>query len=699
MMKSLTLPLVLGLAGPAFAATGGPDQYGYIWKDSAEPDGPVYSWIDITTDGILVTGLADDNTYGPYIMAGNMPYYWYDVKKVWIGSNGYVAFGGGNIAANFPVLPAAGGTDNYTAVYMADLTFGGVGNPAQCYLKDEATQLIISWINVPFWNVNAPGYSGSNTFQLILNKQDSTITMQYQSTSGTNSSNGPVIGIESITGSIGLARSQSLMPAAGYAVRFYNPADPLLEVRDAAVDWVDVEGTGGTAMAVGAALALATQVHNTGNQPLEAFTMTSNVIGPSGQTVLTEVHTVPATLPDGNLGINMDADFVPTAPGTYRHQITLTGITDEMIATNNTLEREIVVYPPTASTSLVGWAGPTDNGIGLAWNGGDGGIAAYIIPPFQPCQITGTTVRITSNLGSGFAMMIYDDDGPDGGPGTLLDSTAITAGNGGPGDHVYPLPNAIQSTSGGYYVVWYMLGPNVNIAVDNTGPFSLQCHEVLGGAWAEYRDRTITDFHLGLQIALPPFQDIGVVGLVGINNGQQIVGATTVQALVQNYGNSPVGNFPVHYGVDNVPLATQTYSGNPIAPGNSALITFSQPLVPQQNSPGDLCVWTDLPADTLTQNDSTCVNVDLFVGVGEHAGPSLVLWPSPARDMVVVDGLPTATTRYQVLDARGRVVLAGATTGGASRLELDIRSLPAGPYAVWCYSDAVAMHGRFVVER
>ncbi|MCB0773866.1 MAG: hypothetical protein KDB93_10885, partial [Flavobacteriales bacterium] len=102
MKKALTLLIsVIGSLGLQ-AATGGPDQYGYIWKDSAEPDGPVYSWVDITATGMAVTGLADDNTFGPFIMSGNMPYYWYDVKKVWVGSNGYVAFNGGNIAANFP---------------------------------------------------------------------------------------------------------------------------------------------------------------------------------------------------------------------------------------------------------------------------------------------------------------------------------------------------------------------------------------------------------------------------------------------------------------------------------------------------------------------------------------------------------------------------------------------------------------------
>ncbi|MCC6839410.1 MAG: hypothetical protein IT230_04550 [Flavobacteriales bacterium] len=698
MKKTLTLLLLLGCVFGLSAASGGPDQYGYLWKDNAEPDGPVYSWIDITADGIPITGLADDNTFGPYIMSGNMPYYWYDVKKVWIGSNGYVAFGGGNIAANFPMLPAAGGTDNYTAVFMADLTFGGTGNPAQCFLKDEATQLIISWINVPFWNVNAPGYSGSNTFQLILNKMDSTITMQYQSTSGTNGSNGPVIGIESITGSIGLARSQSLMPQPGYAVRFYNPADPLLQVKDAAVDWVGMDGTGGTTMAIGGSLTLATQVHNTGNQPLEPFTLTSTVLGPSGQVVLTEVHSVPALSPDGNLSLTMDAALVPVLTGTYRHQIVLSGITGEMIATNNTMEREIVVYSPTDQTNLVSWAGATDNGVGLAWNGGNGGIGAYIIPPFQPCQITATTVRITSNSGSSFAMMVYADDGPDGSPGTLLDSSVVNASNGGPGDHVYPLLNAIQSTNGGFYVVWHMLGPNVNIAVDIMPPFSLRCYEVLDGAWAEYRDRTITDFHLGLQIALPPYLDVGVMGLVGINNGQQLTGATTVQALVKNYGNSPATGFPVHYSFNNGPVATQNYTGNPIAPGNSALVMFGQQLVPQANSSGDLCVWTAAPADSLDQNDTSCVAVDVFVGLEEPHAPALVLWPCPAKEMVRLNGVPSGPVRLQVFDGLGKLVHDQEVRSTGASLELDVRLLPAGPYVVRCTAAHLLLQGRFMVE-
>lgn len=699
MKKALTLLIsVIGSLGLQ-AATGGPDQYGYIWKDSAEPDGPVYSWVDITATGMAVTGLADDNTFGPFIMSGNMPYYWYDVKKVWVGSNGYVAFNGGNIAANFPNLPAAGGTENYIAAFMADLTFGGTGNPAQCFLQDEPGRLIVSWINVPFWNVAAPGYTGSNTFQLILNKQDSTITIQFQSCTGTTTSNGPVIGIESITGSIGLARTQSLMPAPGYAVRFYNPANPLLQVTDAAVEWAGVPGTGATNITVGATLPLAVGLLNAGNQPLTSFTITSEVLSPGGQAVLTETVTVDSMQAGGNLEPVLAQAFTPAAPGTYRHRITISGVAGDLIATNNMMEREIGVYAPAVTGIPVSWAGASDDGLGLAWNGGDGGIGVYIIPPYYPCQITGTTIRITSNSGSNFNMKVYDDDGPGGGPGTLLDSVLVTAVNGGPGDHVYPLAGSnIQVTDGGYYVVWYMLGPNVNIAVDVLGPFSMQCHEVLGGAWAEYRARTTTDFHLGLRIEQPPFLDVGVAGLIGISNGQSISGPTTIQALVHNYGNTPANGFPVSYSYNNGAVVTQNYTGSNIAPGNSGVITFTQQLVPLDNSTGSLCVWTAAGTDVLNQNDTSCVGVNVQVGIVEQDGLRVRLFPDPAMDRLSVEGLPDGEARIWVLDTQGRTAWSTKLAVSGGRVQLDVSGIPNGNYVLRFASADRLLHGRFTVQ-
>lgn len=697
MKRTYPLLLLAFLATNLYAASGGPDQYGYIWKDSNEPDGPVYEWIDITGSGIAITDLADDNTHGPIVMDGNMPFYWYDVKNVWVGSNGYVAFDGGNIAATFPTLPAAGGTDNYIAAFMSDLTFAGTGNPGQCFVLDEAERLVVSWINAPFWSPSAPGYVGSNTFQLILNKLDSTITIQYQSTSGTTGSNGPVIGIESIIGSVGLARSQSMMPPAGYAVRFYNPAVPLLDVKDAAVDWVGVQGTKGTTMAVGDTMSILTRVLNTGNQPLDAFSVTSKFIGPNGQTVLTETAIIGGLQAAGSFIPSFDQVFTATAPGTYWHRVTISGIPGEMVATNNELDREVVVYPTTVNTQNVGWAGPNDDAAGLGWNGGDGGIGAYIIPPYYPCRITGTTVRIQSNIGTSFSMMVYDDDGPGGGPGTLLDSAVITGNDAAPGDHVYPLSSPIDVTEGGYYVAWYMLGTDVRIAVDDQPPFSRQCYEVLGMVWAEYREMTTTDFHLGLQVEHPPFTDVGVQGLVGITEGQFIEEPTLVQALVRNYGNTPAGDFTVHYRFNEGQVVSQPYTGGNIAPGNSGLVSFNQLLDPDQ--PGSLCVWTQALNDDHPENDTLCLSIQVSVGISEQLPPRPTLFPNPVSNRLTVQGIQAAGAVWRVMDAQGRVALEGNVPGGASELKLPVHALRPGVYLLRCTSGETTWQGRFVVWR
>ncbi|MBK9637180.1 MAG: hypothetical protein IPO63_04960 [Bacteroidetes bacterium] len=68
MKKILLLVVCLASTIGLYAQTsGGPDAYGNVWRDSNDPNGPTFNWIDLPSNpsAELVTGLSDDNAVGP----------------------------------------------------------------------------------------------------------------------------------------------------------------------------------------------------------------------------------------------------------------------------------------------------------------------------------------------------------------------------------------------------------------------------------------------------------------------------------------------------------------------------------------------------------------------------------------------------------------------------------------------------------
>src|ERR1043166_9511943 len=98
---------MLAITSLTAQTTGGPDSYGYIWRDNNDPSGPAYNWIDVPTltGALQVNYLGDDNTIGPFSIGFPFHYYWYDVTKFWVGSNGYMRFTGDQISAPFSGIP------------------------------------------------------------------------------------------------------------------------------------------------------------------------------------------------------------------------------------------------------------------------------------------------------------------------------------------------------------------------------------------------------------------------------------------------------------------------------------------------------------------------------------------------------------------------------------------------------------------
>jgi PKD repeat protein len=152
-------------------------------------------------------------------------------------------------------------------------------------------------------------------------------------------------------------------------------------------------------------------------------------------------------------------------------------------------------------------AGP--EGAALNWQGGNGGIGIYIEPPVYPIKIVGSQFHIASNsttAPTGFSAIIYDDDGPNGAPGTVLDSVYVTSSsiNTGSYNTVLAQDTGIYIQNGGVYLVWYMGGPDISLSRDLTPPASARSLELLGGVWADYRGKLTEDFLMGLIVADAP---------------------------------------------------------------------------------------------------------------------------------------------------------------------------------------------------
>lgn len=516
MKKSLLLLFGLLAFGTASQAqtSGGPDSYGYVWRDSNDPNGPVYNWIDVATLGgaTEITGLADDNFVGPFPLPAPFPFYWYSVNQFYVGSNGFMSFNGGNIASPFPLIPSTAAPQNYIAGLLGDLTFEDTGNPGQAYrwTSTAGDSVILAYYDVPFWANAVPTYTGSNTFEIILNYNDSTITLQYLNQNGASAATVDycTVGIENTSGAVGLMWNHDVYPPSQYAIRFYAPASTTLQINDASTEYNDNPDNGARFLSAnGPAFPLNISVKNSGNTTLAAFNVNTILRNAANVALVNSTVSAGPLNAGATQQILLPSTFTPATPGTYR-MITTTQQTPDAVPSNNARTLELQVVDTTAASILLSYDNGQFTGAGLSWSGGNGGVANYFIPPFYPALITKTRAYIVSDANAvGYAMMIFDDDGLNGAAGTMLDSVAMMPGT-------FQL-NQFDTTAlatpdtifdGGFYVCWYMLGDAIQIGNNlgsTTNPVSNRSFEVLGTGFSDYRSRETEDLMVNAIITNP----------------------------------------------------------------------------------------------------------------------------------------------------------------------------------------------------
>ena len=610
-MKKILFTLFL-LPVICFSQTsGGPDGYGYTWVDSNDPQGPIYNWVDIEVPANLVSGLGDDNIIGSFPIE-SFNFYWYNVTSLSIGSNGFIAFSNPqNIASPFPSIPLASGANDFIAPLLSDLTFTGINNPGKCYFDNHnIDSTIISFIDVPFWQQFSPQYTGSNTFQIILCHIDSSITFQYKSMSGVTTGNDITIGIESVAGSIGLQHSQDSYPQSSYSIRFTPPAlSNASPVTDISTAWNgNNENKGIFLSGLGVNHTMITNISNVGNQNAGSINVSSNVTSLFGMPVVNNNNSINSLIAGDDTTIYFSTMFSPSTPGTYTFssQATLVG---DINPTNNTVSQEIVVLDTSQNNINLCYANNLASTTlpGINWAGGNGGIAVYFEPSFYPAKLVSSNFGIDLT-GSSFAAMIYDDNGPNGSPGTLIDSVFVDSNSVLIGWNNIPLSLPHIINDGGVYVLWYMYGNNISLARENIPPISRQAYEVLSGFWSSYRDYQTEDFFISIDIEKIPFaEDIGVSSILNVSNG-------IVQIEILNHGLNDVSNFNVSYSVDGASAVSESISSNLLSGGSMNYI-FSTPfsVLPGQY---EVCSWTDYNADMQHNNDTSCITTTI-VGVND----------------------------------------------------------------------------------
>jgi len=187
---------------PVNCGHGGPDAFGYLWKDSDEPRGPLYNWVDISQIGTSVS-LGDDDYAGPIPLNFNFPFYDSSYSSLYIGSNGFLSFGRGFTATSNTGLPNSADPNNLIALWWDDLN--PASNGKVYYYRDlENNRFIVSFNEIP--NYQYYFGTGSLTFQAILYPTGK-IILQYQFMDPGNdpdSLHGATIGIENGLGDDGL---------------------------------------------------------------------------------------------------------------------------------------------------------------------------------------------------------------------------------------------------------------------------------------------------------------------------------------------------------------------------------------------------------------------------------------------------------------------------------------------------------------
>ncbi|MFC2107437.1 T9SS type A sorting domain-containing protein [Bacteroidota bacterium] len=604
-----------GLGYPVNRGAGGPDAFGYTWIDSDEAGGPSYNWEDISGTGTLVAKpYTDDGITGPFPIGFDFPFYDEVKTQFWIASNGAITFSN-PYGTYFSLTNQPIPTGNYTDLiswFWDDLDPRGA--LTNIYYQSFADRLVIQFDTYyEYFNAN-----GRYTNTEVILYTNGKILINYDFFSAGFDMASETIGIQSSDDAVGLQVAYNTTYAHDGLALLIMPPTPHFVV--------DVEPAFGV-LAEGQSMDLTLTYSSVGfepgtyNEEIEALT---NAPAPMDQVFINNTMHVyypgelVGTVTDCNTGLGLPGVTVTAGiwqdvtatdgsyafyldAGTYmvefdkvgyQGQTVMNVIVPENVQTVVDASLCEVPYPPawvTADPNMldtecdVDWALPLgpyeilyDDGSAdelVLWSTAGGENAVKFTPLGYPANIVGGRVYIGDGnfpagnwFGSQFSIVVYDDDGTNGMPGTVLDSIPVTVGNygwitfwGGVGS----IPD------GDFYIsmLQTQYAPAAPLGVDYTMPTVYRSYSRYGiNDWAlsVYQDfmirafvegPTVTDgIANGTEILKPSYMNKGDLGTVILSESNKypviapgVVGGGEIAIIdnVTNTGNRDLEHYEV----------------------------------------------------------------------------------------------------------------------------------------------------------
>ncbi|MFT7333959.1 MAG: hypothetical protein ACI81S_002181 [Sphingobacteriales bacterium] len=754
---SFIISLVL-ITSTALAQSGGPDNYGYTWEQTA---GAAAEWVEITTrPGTfdITEQVIRHKLVGPINFSFDFSYFWYSYNSLYISGEGFVSFNPLTLAPGYDDIPGAEGQGNdFLAPLLTPL---GYEQPdAKVYFwTDFKDSIVITWENANYMNRQGQD-EGKNTFQCILDRETSQITYNYARHEGNYAqtscpgltespidqdgiTNCQLIGYENITGTVGEMISNNDNFFFPPTLSKENPVSIKItpdevenmnfDVEDIRIEYVTRRGTKGQFISLGGApYPLKVQYENIGTVKTRSVQVESLVKKGAKEVLPTKKFSlVPALNPGETRLIDTKAKFSPEEAGIYQFDVNIFDYQEDEIFTNNRKGQFIGVVDTTAEITSLDYSGGIETAPGFYYLGSTGfqlGIGVYIEPPFYPIIIDGIKFGVGAGVSGAnpqptdqVRLRIFDDNGEnvfgekDGSPGDmiyeidLLPTVDFTAGY-----NTYKIENdTVQLNSGGVYIAMLQGGQGMSFKTRTTSVVSNNTYQSNGaGGFIIYRDRTSAEFLLGMDIRQGELDQVVDMELTEIMNPRPEMNYTDsveVSINMTNTGPQPIsGPLDASYRVNSRDEVRETISADfELAVGESSIYTFTRraarPSAPKTKF-SQFCASVGLPNDFRLGNDTICYVVTNIADVPNQV-IALDVFPNPAETSIsILTGLRgvSNTTTLKIVNQMGHVVLEkqlGSVNNNFISADIDLPELPAGFYSVVITSDTGRATKKFIVK-